>query len=362
MSLQRQNLIRPMNTPGFEMTAKGIGLWLGWKTLKVVYLLCAALPMALYIACLLVVAIERRSTIELPIIMTAMLHPTIAIPFGIFAEFIGKYLSTKIGKNGNHSFKVLQRLFTYSINVHLTVIAALSHFLYAIWIPLEIASNLNFANLPFDQCPCDELINYDIPCTNKETENSFQNIFLGVPIKPFLIAFMIVTISCHFIHSLLIIFPSPTSLVPFYLGHLENQEAKDEEKPKTEIMQKGKFATALLTLSILAGIIASPYYLFAGHLKDGNFWSLNLIAKRTNYILLIIIFFQKQFVKQLTILIAPFLSNMVITRTGLVLTLGEMTCLMVLNGALPTLTLLEISRVLENAKLVAQLVRKTTMY
>ena len=158
--------------------------------------------------------------IELPIIMAVMLHPTIAIPIGIFVNFTGQYLSLKLFQSQPDTIMVkgLQRVFTYSLNVHLAIIAGLTYYLYAIWIPLELTSTLNFENLSFDQCLCEELAMNNITCTNKETENSFQNIFIGVPIPPFLIALLSASISCHLVHSLIIYIPSPLTLIDLIVG------------------------------------------------------------------------------------------------------------------------------------------------
>ena len=281
-----------METPALEMTMKGVVHWIAWKVLFLVYLLCTALPMALYIACLLVVAIERRSTIELPIIMTAMLHPTIAIPVGIFVNFLGQYLSKKIfwSQTDGMIIMVLNRFLTYSLTMHLAMIASLAYYLYAIWIPLEITSNFNFENLPFNQCPCDYLAMFNITCTNIETESSFQNIFLGVPIESFLIALLVASISCHLIHSLILVFPSPLSLLSFYLGNFEEQIQTNEEfrikNSSNVIDRKGsksshkiKFVLTIFTFSTLAGIVASPYYLFDVHLEKGTILNRYLINK-----------------------------------------------------------------------------------
>ena len=269
-----------MNTPDFEMTAKGIGLWLSWKALHVAYLLCAALPMALYIACLLVVAIERRSIIELPIIMAVMLHPTIAIPISTFANFTGQYLSSKLFQilSDTSMVKGLQRVLTYSLNVHLAIIAGLTYYLYAIWIPLELTSTLNFENLSFDQCLCEELAMNNITCTNKETENSFQNFFIGVPIPPFLIAFLGASISCHLVHSLIPVFPAPINLHIFFLGKIKacpkiEPASRTRKEEKSMLSRTNKAVVASLMILIFGGIMSSPFYLFDAHLEKGWFKS-----------------------------------------------------------------------------------------
>ena len=279
-----------MTIPDLEKTIKAMCYWFIWKIAQVGYFLCSALPMALYISCLFVVAIERRSTIELPIIMTVMLHPLVAIPIGMFVDIIGQYLSSKLLKNGTGNIKVeiLSRLFTYSINFHLAVIAALLFYLYEIWIPLEIASNLNFENQPFNQCQCGPLSKNNITCVNDETENSFQNKFLGVAIEPFLIAFLVVSFTSHLIHSLILVLPAPIKLLHFYLGQVGDQasvktkSATTNQHPKSPALIKSfpsKYAVPVLVITLMAGIMASPYIFFNTHLDDGklNFKSTSTI-------------------------------------------------------------------------------------
>ena len=250
---------------------------LSWKILYLVYLLCTALPMALYIACLFVVTIERRSTIELPIIMTAMLHPIIAIPIGLSAEIIGQFLSTRMLKRHESSWriKLVRRFFTYSMNIHLTMIALLLCYLYAVWIPMELASNLNFENKPFDQCRCGPLAEFNITCVNYETENSFQNIFLGISVQPFLIALLLTSITCHLVHSVIIIFPAPELMSNFLFGRTNGQRCvtnfddKEVSMPKLKPHNR-KIFLGTLVLALLTGIIASPYFLFDSHLDTGK--------------------------------------------------------------------------------------------
>ena len=262
-----------MDTPDIAMTVKGFGLWLAWKALYMVYLLCVALPMVLYIACLLIVAIERRSTIELPIIMTAMLHPAVAIPIGISTETIGQYLSSKIFADHADSFKikVIRRILTYSLNVHLALIAALLFCLYTIWISLEAVSGMNFTNEPFNQCECDLLST----CTNHETENSFQNIFVGVAIQPFLIAFFVTSVTSHLVHAFILCFPPPLKLVYFFLGgnkksplHITDTSNENNASSNTKIY-KQRFILGTVVLLFFTGMLTSPYFLFDSHLDDG---------------------------------------------------------------------------------------------
>ena len=259
--------------PDFKKTLKGFCNILAWKILYLVYLLCTALPIALYIACLFVVTIERRSTIELPIIMTAMLHPVIAIPIGFCAEFITQSLSAKIFNNFKDSWKmkIIRRLFTYSMNVHLAMIGTVLCYLYAVWIPMELASNLNFENKPFDQCRCGPLAEFNITCVNYETENSFQNFFLGISIQPFLVGLLLTSITCHLVHSVILAFPSPETMTNFLIGKTEgyvtNFEDKEVSMPKMK-QNKRKIFLGTLVLAFFTGILTSPYFLFGSHLNS----------------------------------------------------------------------------------------------
>ena len=266
-----------METSEFDSSVKGACGWLMQKIALVTYFLCAGLPMALYVTCLLVVAIERRSTIELPIVMTGLLHPSVTLPIGIFAEFFGQYLSSLLFRhhNGNSKIKILRRIFTYSINIHFAVISAMIYYLYSIWITFNMASTLNFENKPFDQCPCDVLQENNIPCLNKETENSFQNVFLGVPIQPFLIAFFVTSVSCHLIHALVTILPPPIKLIHYMVGNnFQDNSASTKKSVKSKVI------SIVATVAIIIGTMTSPYYIFGTHLSYGNFKIVAVILLR----------------------------------------------------------------------------------
>ena len=95
---QRQSYLKPMETPNFEKSFKGICCWILWKIGFVVYFLCAAFPIGLCITCIMVLAIERRSTIVLPVILSGMLHPVVVIPIGVVSKTLEGYLSSKLFK------------------------------------------------------------------------------------------------------------------------------------------------------------------------------------------------------------------------------------------------------------------------
>ena len=183
LSFQRQSFLRPMVTPNLsEKSFKEVCKWLKWKIFYALYILCAALPIALCITCLMVLSISRRSTIILPAVMSMMLHPAIMAPIGLSSKIVEFYLSTKLFKTtaSNTAYLIIRRILTYSINIHLASVASLMCFLFSFWSALQVTSSMDFNNKPFNQCSCDVLSENNLPCINKETENSFQNVFLAL--------------------------------------------------------------------------------------------------------------------------------------------------------------------------------------
>ena len=261
-----------MKTPGFEKTLDGICRWFKWKLAYLVYLSCAAFPIAITIACLLILAIARRSTIVLPIIMSLMLHPAIMVPFGVTIKIIEEYLSAKVFHKGSSvTMMLIRRTFTYSINIHLAMISSVLYYLYAVWIALSITSNMNFNNEPFNQCECIILGQNGQECSNKETENSFQNFFVGVPIQPFLIALFVTSIFCHMIHSLVLQFPAPISLLNYVLGVPDETIQKNEKQESESTKYSFWFKSSCFLLSIIytAAILTSPSYSYGSFIGLG---------------------------------------------------------------------------------------------
>ena len=277
-----------MNTPSLEKTIQGFFHWMKWKIAYILYLLCAVLPIALCLTCIMVLSISRRSTIVFPIIMSAMLHPVVMIPFGVFTKFLEEYLLVKLF-NRYCRFKLLKqilcRLFTYSINVHLSLLAGLIFYQYNIWIALESTSTLNFNNKPFNLCPCDALSEINEPCINKETENSFQNMFVGVSNTPFLISFLVTSIACHFIHSLIIALPSPIPLSTYVLGDSSNQndnssvhdndevdstKRKPDTSSSTKAAKSFKVSCCFLVVLYIATILTTQFTSFDALFEKGK--------------------------------------------------------------------------------------------
>ena len=210
-----------------------------------------------------------------------MLHPAVMVPIGVSVKLMGQIFAQKFLKNrpNNRGILIVRRLLTYSINVHLALIAVLIYYFYAVWIDLEFTSSMNFSNFPFNQCPCDVLLENGLPCVNEETENSFQNLFIGIPNQPFILCFLVVSILCHLVHSLCTILPVPISLLDYVIGQNSNEASTNN--PQDALKQTGgykykrfvkgfKIACCFLTLTFIAVLLISPRSTFEVSLDKGN--------------------------------------------------------------------------------------------
>ena len=222
--------MRPMETPAFEKSFKGATVWFLWKIGFGIYVLSSALPMIGYIASLFVIAIKRETSILIAIVMMVMLHPLVTLVFGIFAKTMGQILLKKLPSA--FKYKTLSRLFTYSINGHFTSIAGLTLYFYEMKITLGKAKALDFSDNSYAQCTCDILSEFGQACENRETDYSFQNLFLTVPLQTLLLVFLITSISCHLIQSFIIYLPAPIQLLHFILqkDQAQNKSFTKENK------------------------------------------------------------------------------------------------------------------------------------
>ena len=157
--MQRQTFLRPMKTVNFEKTLQGSSVWLLCKLGYLIYLLCTGLPILFYIVCLFLMAVKREASITLSIIMAAMINPLVAIPIGVSMKTIGQFFTRKLIPNAPTTKlgMTVLRIITYSLNCHLTLIAALTYYLFMVWIDSEQSSSVNFSNLPYNLCFCELL-------------------------------------------------------------------------------------------------------------------------------------------------------------------------------------------------------------
>ena len=220
-----------MKTPPFEKSLKGFRTWFFWKIIFVIYVLTSGLPIIGYIASLFVMAIKREATILISIVMMVMVNPVVTLSIGVLAEAIGLLLSKKYPKLLRHN--VLARLFTYSINCHFAMIAVLTFYLYEMKITLGKVPELDFSDNSYDQCTCDILKEKGHECENRETDYSFQNIFLIVNIQHLLLVFLITSVICHLIQSFITYLPAPIQLLHFVL---QKDQVQNESKISKEII------------------------------------------------------------------------------------------------------------------------------
>ena len=286
---QRQTFLKPMKVETFGMSLQGLLSWLTWNIGYLLYLLCTALPILFYIVCLFLMAVKREASITLSIIMVALINPLVSIPIGIFTKSVGQYFSKKLFRNQPSTTltKIISRLVTYSLNFHLTLIAGLIYYLFAIWINLDESSDIDFNDEPYDLCTCDILTELGQLCTNRETDFSFQNRVIRFSIPLFLQIFILISISCHLVHSLVLYIPSPLTLIDFITGinHVDPSKSNNTmEKRQNEVSKKKSFkiSCSFIAIVYIVGVISSPYYgfnLFLGHLprNDNGISSLNLI-------------------------------------------------------------------------------------
>ena len=231
---QRQTYLRPMTTPELEKTTKGFLKWIFWKFILLVYLLSIASPLTLYVACLLVIGIKRESSPTLSIVMAILLHPASTLLLGYSVKLIGSYLMSRMINNQSNSLvtKILSRFFTYSLNFHLTLIAAITFYLYELWVSFQNQTSINFENKSYNQCTCDILseFGHNDECINEETGNSFQNKFIYVPMEELLVAFLSTSFLCHLVQSFMLWIPPPLELFYFVRGCDKDTNEKIETK------------------------------------------------------------------------------------------------------------------------------------
>ena len=269
-----------MKTPELEKSIKGVCWWIIWKLGLVVYFICIIAPVSLYISTLFILGIERESTPTLSITMAIALHPAVTLPIGVLAKVLGGQRTGKLFRSCSNTLlmKILLRTLTYSLNCHFALIAGLIYYLLQLWIIFKDSTSLNFSNKPFNQCICEDILpQYNVTCTNEETANSFQNKFIGIPNQVIILAFLLTSITCHIIHSMVLVFPPPLTLFQFVSGRQPKPEEKDAiakrdltNSDESRVSKGVKMTLCLLGAAYVAGLIIVPYYTFDSYQGNGN--------------------------------------------------------------------------------------------
>lgn len=235
--------------------------------------------MCLYVVCLLIISIKRESSPTLSIVMAITLHPVSTLLFGYSTKLVGDYIVSRLYSRPSNKtwIKILRRVLTYSLNCHLAMVGALIYYLFDLWITFQNHTSINFENKSFNQCTCDILSAYGHgeECTNDETQNSFQNRFLNIPIKEFLIALILTSISCHIIQSVIIWIPKPLGLLHLILGHGKTKGMDASTIPRNpyrfKIIKACKFFSFIVVVLYIGAVITIPlttYNLYSDNGKN----------------------------------------------------------------------------------------------
>ena len=206
---------------------------LKWLCLKPLFYGYAALPMVCYMATLYVVAVSRESLGTLTIIMVGMLNPLVAIPIGSLARSFGKKIWKYEDATDNQGYChcVFRRLFTFSFNIYLFLIACSVMYVFEMSLMYRnrhttatssVKAKHDFKNLKFDQCFCKDEKNDGHYCVNND--KNFQNYLVILQNSIFIYSFIVCHLVFHIIHSLITKLPHPLPMLDFIMGHKEVQK------------------------------------------------------------------------------------------------------------------------------------------
>ena len=234
-----------------------------------IYLMTSSLPVMVLITFVIISTIKRESIILLPIIIVTSIHPIISVPIGILAATLGT-LKMKILPNSvkcQYISQCLRRFFTYSINLHLTLMASIVYYLFQIWSNSNLASTWNYDNKAFDQCPC---IEREEACENMDIDfqTMIMNIFpFSIPIPTILFLVMTTSFLCHVVHSIITSLPPPLTLYDYITGtNVANERKLGIEEPlelrnmKDQKKVLAKEQNGSKVLRILCSLFALIYF------------------------------------------------------------------------------------------------------
>ena len=257
-----------------------------------VYFSVVGVPIILFIICVIIVAIHRKTSIILSVIMVSMIHPICSLIIGVSTKSFGQFIQMIIPRRCSTSpsvfKKILSRMFTFSINVYFALIGFIIYHLTMIHFWEDTYTD--YKDKSYDQCTCQILkTDYDIECKNED--NNFQNAFVRFHIEVLVLAFSMVSLICHIIHSLVLSIPPPIPMLDFILG--STQESKDadncdeiemistEEKHKLEIKTKEsklkwsmiiflKLASFILSIAFVTTLLVAPTFLIDKKYNQGE--------------------------------------------------------------------------------------------
>ena len=214
-------------------------------------------------------------------LMVSMIHPIVSLTIGLSLKSFSQFGSNFWAKKCKIKSAIWKRLMTFSINVYLALIGMIIY--YLILLDLCLWKEHNYKNQSYDNCWCGDGKNdQDERC--KSNDEDVQNKLIQFSIENFVLAFSLVSLACHIIHSLTIAIPSPIPMIDFILG---SEKIKDEEgtqsiemepspknTPKLEIQVEDskckvgwsicfKVFCSIMSMMFVGFIIASPYINFS---------------------------------------------------------------------------------------------------
>ena len=160
-------------------------------------------------------------------LMVSMIHPIVSMTFGFSLRGFRQFVSNFWPKKYKVKSTIWKRLMTFSINVYLALIGMIIY--YLILMDLCLWNDDEYKNQSYDNCWCgDGKNNQDERC--KSDEEDVQNWLIQFSIENFVLAFALMSLACHVIHSLTIAIPPPIPMIDFILG---SEKSKDKENTQS---------------------------------------------------------------------------------------------------------------------------------
>ena len=211
-------------------------------------------------------------------LMVSMIHPIVSMTFGLSIKSFRQFVSKFWPKKYKIKSTILKRLMTFSINVYLALIGMIIY--YLILMDICLLKGNDYGD-HYNRCYCDGSNSNDPKCNDPKL--NLQHLFVQFSIDKFTLAFSLVSLACHVIHSLTIAIPPPIPMIDFILG---SEKSKDEEdtqsiemtsspknKPELEIQVEDskckigwsicfKVSCCILLMMFVGFVMALPYVNF----------------------------------------------------------------------------------------------------